>query len=80
MREAQRVAGIEQGVHILRHTFCSAFAAAPLRRDKSRLAMKGRPRAPVRGHESERAQRVSHANGAGIEGPPRESVSGVWGR
>ena len=32
VRGAQRVAGIEQGVHILRHTFCSAFAATPLRR------------------------------------------------
>ena len=26
VRGAQRVAGIEQGGHILRHTFCSAFA------------------------------------------------------
>jgi integrase len=25
VRGAQRIAGIEQGVHILRHTFCSAF-------------------------------------------------------
>ena len=32
VRGAQRVAGIEEDVHILRHTFCSAFAAAPLRR------------------------------------------------
>ena len=36
VRGAQRVAGIEQGVHILRHTFCS------------HLAMKGRLRAPSR--------------------------------
>jgi integrase len=28
VRGAQRVAGIEEGVHILRHTSCSAFAAA----------------------------------------------------
>jgi integrase len=34
VRGARRVAGIEQGVHILRHTFCSAFAAAPLRRTR----------------------------------------------
>ena len=36
VRGAQRIAGIEQGVHILWHTFCSASAAASLRRDKSR--------------------------------------------
>ena len=36
VRRAQRVAGIEQGVHILRHTFCS------------HLAMKG---APARGSQ-----------------------------
>ena len=28
----------------------------------------------------ERAQRASHGNGAGIEGSPRATVSGVWGR
>ena len=45
VRGAQRIAGIEQGVHILRHTFCSAFAAAAATADKSHLAMK---RAPAR--------------------------------
>ncbi len=33
VRGAQRVAGIDQGVHIVRHTFCShlAMKAAPAR-------------------------------------------------
>ena len=35
VRGAQRIAGIEQGVHILRHTFCSAFALRATA-DKSR--------------------------------------------
>jgi integrase len=40
VRGAQRMAGIEQGVHILRHTFCSAFAAAPLRRTSRSAAQR----------------------------------------
>ena len=36
VRGTQRIAGIEQGVHILRHTFCSRLRACALRRDESR--------------------------------------------
>jgi len=37
VRAAQRAAGIEQGVHILRHTFCShlAMRGAPARSIRS---------------------------------------------
>jgi integrase len=44
VRGVQRVAGVDQGVHILRHTFCS------------HLAMKGAPARPSR---SWRATRIS---------------------
>jgi hypothetical protein len=104
VRRAQRVAGIEQGVHILRHTFCShlamkgaparaiqelagyadlsttqrymhlsaaatsAFAATRRRRDSLRLDVRARD-------SSERAQRVSHANGAGHGAPASDPPS-----
>ena len=80
VRGAQRIAGIEQGVHILRHTFCSA-SAAPLRRDKSRCGYRRRrPCWPyANNRRSERAQRVSHANGAGLGGPRERACKGVRG-
>ena len=71
VRGAQRVVGIEQGVHILRHTFCSAFAAAPLRRDKPHLAMKGAPARAIQelaGHgDLSTTQRYMHLSPAATE-------------
>jgi len=57
VRGAQRVAGIEQGVHILRHTFCSTFAAAPLRRTGHTWRWRGRPRGPSRSSPATRTCR-----------------------
>ena len=91
VRGAQRATGIEQGVHILRHTFCSAFAAASLRRDKSRRSNSEDPwlrRTPTTS-KSERAQRVSPRDapsllrsygaqdGAGLWAPPLDKARGV---
>ncbi len=67
VRGAQRIAGIEQGVHILRHTFCSAFALRA-------TADKSRSTTPT--ERSERAERVSHANGAGRRGPRERACKG----
>ena len=73
VRGARRVAGIEQGVHILRHTFCS------------HLAMKGHPRGPSRSSPATRsvddasASRASTAdNGAGSRGPEDDKSKGSW--
>ena len=85
------MAGIQQGVHILRHTFCSAFAAAPLRRDKSRRSNSDDSwlrRMPTTS-KSERSQRVSPRDapsllrsygaqdGAGL-GAPGATAQGLW--
>lgn len=59
VRGAQRVAGIEQGVHILRHTFCS------------HLAMKGAPARAIQelaGHaDLSTTQRYMHLSPAATE-------------
>ncbi len=59
VRGAQRAAGIEQGVHILRHTFCS------------HLAMKGAPARAIQelaGHaDLSTTQRYMHLSPAGTE-------------
>jgi hypothetical protein len=59
VRGAQRVAGIEQGVHILRHTFCS------------HLAMKGAPARAIQeleGHaDLSTTQRYMHLSSAATE-------------
>jgi site-specific recombinase XerD len=59
VRGAQRVAGIEQGVHILRHTFCS------------HLAMKGAPARAIQelaGHaDLSTRQRYMHLSPAATE-------------
>jgi integrase len=59
IRGAQRVAGIEQGVHILRHTFCS------------HLAMKGAPARAIQelaGHaDLSMTQRYMHLSPAATE-------------
>jgi site-specific recombinase XerD len=59
IRGAQRVAGIEQGVHILRHTFCS------------HLAMKGAPARAIQelaGHaDLSTTQRYMHLSPAATE-------------
>ena len=59
VRGAQRAAGIEQGVHILRHTFCS------------HLAMRGAPARAIQelaGHaDLSTTQRSMHLNPAATE-------------
>ena len=59
VRGAQRIAGIEQGVHILRHTFCS------------HLAMKGAPARAIHelaGHaDLSTTQRYMHLSPAATE-------------
>jgi site-specific recombinase XerD len=59
VRGAQRIAGIEQGVHILRHTFCS------------HLAMKGAPARAIQelaGHaDLSTTQRYMHLSPAATE-------------
>jgi len=59
IRSAQRVSGIEQGVHILRHTFCS------------HLAMKGAPARAIQelaGHaDLSTTQRYMHLSPAATE-------------
>jgi integrase len=59
IRGAQRVAGIDQGVHILRHTFCS------------HLAMKGAPTRAIQelaGHaDLSTTQRYMHLSPAATE-------------
>ena len=70
VRGAQRVAGIEQGVHILRHTFCS------------HLEMKGdgaRGLGTLLQHqESGERSHAAHRSGAGIEGvPASDGVRGL---
>jgi len=59
IRGAQRVAGIDQGVHILRHTFCS------------HLAMKGAPARAIQelaGHaDLSTTQRYMHLSPAATE-------------
>ncbi len=63
VRGAQRIVGIEQGVHILRHTFCS------------HLAMKGAPARAIQelaGHaDLSTTQRYMHLSPAAIEGAIR---------
>ena len=66
VRGAQRIAGIEQGVHILRHTFCSAFALRATA-DKSRSIT---PAPRNEQAEASERQRESHRSGAGIAGAP----------
>jgi len=82
VRGAQRVAGIEQGVHILRQPACSAFAPrATADKSRSTTPASRNERAEasehVRGSRDEVAnndanerKRVSHRSGAGIEGAP----------
>jgi site-specific recombinase XerD len=59
VRGAQRIAGIERGVHILRHTFCS------------HLAMKGAPARAIQelaGHaDLSTTQRCMHLSAAATE-------------
>jgi site-specific recombinase XerD len=63
VRGAQRLAGIQQGVHVLRHTFCS------------HLAMRGAPARAIQelaGHQDlSTTQRYMHLSPAAIEGAIR---------
>ena len=90
VRGAQRIAGIEQGVHILRHTFCSAFARratadksrsitpAPSneRAEASEPSEMGGDQATVHWELEKRTSDRERATGAerGSQGPPRATV------
>ena len=78
-RRAQRIAGIEQGVHILRHTFCSAFALPRYGGQVAFITSAQKLPATIRrtatlhqSSRSERAKRVSHAERSGDRRGPRE--------